>query len=109
MFVLLAEVEWTPKLLGRALIAAVAVAVACALVAIAQYWARDLFLNDELLDANQLHAYFRVNSVFFDPNILGRYLALAMTAIGAYLAYTPNVPPAPRGRPGQVAGRAWGG
>ena len=56
-------------------------------VAIAQYWARDLFLNDELLDANQLHAYFRVNSIFFDPNIFGRYLALAMTALGACLAW----------------------
>ena len=26
--------------------------------------------------SNQLHLYFRVNSLFYDPNILGRYLAL---------------------------------
>ena len=45
-------------------------------------FARDLFLNPELFDANQLHVYFRVNSIFFDPNILGRYLALAITALG---------------------------
>ena len=49
---------------------------------------RDLFLNPELFDANQLHVYFRVNSLFFDPNILGRYLALAITALGAYIAWS---------------------
>ena len=110
LFVLLAEVEWTPRLLGRSLIGAVGVAVACAAIAIGQYWARELFLNDELFDANQLHAYFRVNSVFFDPNILGRYLALAMTAIGAYLAYgrIPNVPPISSASPPGMAGSGGG-
>ena len=49
---------------------------------------RDLFLNPELFDANQLHVYFRANSLFFDPNILGRYLALAITALGAYMAWS---------------------
>ena len=92
MFVLLAEVQWTPGLLARTLFAAAAVATACALIAIGQYWARELFLNDELFDANQLHEYFRVNSVFFDPNILGRYLALAMTALGAFMAWAGDRP-----------------
>ena len=87
MFVLLAEVEWTRGAARRALIAVAVVAVGCALVAIAQYLARDLFLNQELFDANQLHAYFRVNSIFFDPNIFGRYLALAMTALAACIAW----------------------
>jgi O-antigen ligase len=85
--VLLTEVEWTRRLLGLALIAVATVAAACAAIALGQYVARDLFLNPELFDANQLHVYFRVNSIFFDPNILGRYLALAVTALGAYLAW----------------------
>lgn len=87
MAVLLSEVRWTQRLLGRVLIAIATVAVACALVAIAQYAAGDLFLNPELFDSNQLHVYFRVNSIFFDPNILGRYLALAVTALGAFIAW----------------------
>lgn len=87
LFVLLSEVEWTGPLLRLSLIGAGAVAVLCALVAIGEYVARDLFLNPELFDANQLHVYFRVNSVFYDPNILARYLALAMTAFGAYVAW----------------------
>ncbi|MFL5871603.1 MAG: O-antigen ligase family protein, partial [Solirubrobacterales bacterium] len=88
MFVLLTEVEWTRRLLGRVLIAVAGVAAVISAIAIYQYFARDLFLNPELFDANELHVYFRVNSIFFDPNILGRYLALAMTALGAYVAWT---------------------
>ncbi len=75
------------RLLGRALVAVGAVALVCAAVAIVQFIVRDLFLNEELLDANQLHVYFRVNSIFFDPNIFGRYLALAMIALAAYIAW----------------------
>jgi putative inorganic carbon (HCO3(-)) transporter len=84
---LLAEQEWTEWLLGRVLITVAAVASVCAAIAIYQYFARDLFLNPELLDANELHVYFRANSLFFDPNILGRYLALAITALAAYMAW----------------------
>ncbi len=87
LFVLLAELEWTPALLRKTLIAVGLVAVACSAVAIYQYFARDLFLNPELFDANQLHVYFRANSIFFDPNVFGRYLALALTAVGACIAW----------------------
>jgi O-antigen ligase len=90
MFALLCEVEWTKRLLGGVLVATGGVAAAIAAIAIYQYFARDLFLNPELFDANQLHEYFRVNAVFYDPNILGRYLALAITALGAYVAWGPE-------------------
>jgi O-antigen ligase len=87
LFALLADLDWSAALLRRTLIAVAAVAAACALVGIYQYFARDLFLNPELFDANELHVYFRVNSVFFDPNVFGRYLALALAAIAACLAW----------------------
>jgi len=87
LFALLAEVEWSRALLGRVLAVVATVAVVCAAIAIYQWNARNLFLNPELLDSNQLHVYFRANSLFFDPNILGRYLALAITAMGAYMAF----------------------
>jgi len=87
LFALLVEISWTRELLRRTLFAAVGVALACALIGIYQYFARDLFLNPELFDANELHVYFRVNSIFFDPNIFGRYMALALTALGACLAW----------------------
>ena len=87
MLSLLLDVGWTRRLLGQALVAVAAVAAVMAAIAIYQHAARDLFLNPELLDANQLHQYFRVNSLFFDPNILGRYMALAITAMAAYVAW----------------------
>lgn len=87
LFVLLGEVRWTRRLLGQALTAIAAMAALFGLIAIYQYFARDLFLNDELFESNQLHLYFRVNSLFFDPNVLGRYLALAIVALAAYLAW----------------------
>lgn len=87
MFTLLSEVEWNRRLLGLVLAAVAAIAALFAAIAIYQYAARDLFLNEELAESNQLHQYFRVNSLFFDPNIFGRYVALAITAIGAYIAW----------------------
>ncbi|MFI5121686.1 MAG: O-antigen ligase family protein [Vicinamibacteria bacterium] len=87
LFALLAEVEWSRELLRRTLIAVAAVTAGCALVGIYQYVARDLFLNPELFDANELHVYFRVNSIFFDPNVFGRYLALGLTALAACVAW----------------------
>jgi len=40
------------------------------------------------VEANDLLPYFRVNSLFFDPNIYGRYLALTMVLLAAVLLWT---------------------
>ena len=42
---------------------------------------KSLFLNPKVVAANQFDNYFRVNSVFFDPSIYGRFLALVMIAV----------------------------
>jgi O-antigen ligase len=89
MLVLLEEVPWTRELLGRVLIAVVAMGLVFAGVAFVEYAVRDLLLSrGDLLQSNQLHLYFRVNSLFYDPNVLGRYLALDLVALGAYLAWS---------------------
>ena len=88
MFMLLREVEWRPPLVGWVLAAVAVMGVAFAAVAFWEYGARDLILNKDLLQSNQLHLDFRVNSIFFDPNIFGRYLTLALVALGAYLAWS---------------------
>jgi hypothetical protein len=87
LFCLIAEIDWSRALLRKTLVAVGLVTVGCALVGIAQYFLGELFFNPELGDANELHVYFRVNSVFFDPNIYGRYLALALTAFAACIAW----------------------
>jgi putative inorganic carbon (hco3(-)) transporter len=91
LFVMLGEVRWTERLLGWVLVTVCAIALVFAAVAFWEYAARDLLLSKgDLLASNQLHLYFRVNSLFFDPNILGRAFALVLVALGAYLAWTKN-------------------
>ncbi len=47
-----------------------------------------LITNAKVITANDLLPYFRVNSLFFDPNIFGRYLALTMILLAAVLLWT---------------------
>jgi O-antigen ligase len=47
-------------------------------LALAEYASREILWNHRLMQANVYSRFFRVNSIFYDPNILGRYLALAL-------------------------------
>ena len=40
-----------------------------------------------MLEANEIHAHFRVNSLFWDPNIFGRYLAVTIVAVVAAMLW----------------------
>jgi O-antigen ligase len=78
--------SWTARLLGRCLMALVALALVFGALGFYEWTTKSLLLNPRLLISNDFHAYFRVNSFFFDPNIYGRFLALVMLAvIGAML------------------------
>jgi len=81
LFVLLRDVRWTPQLLRRAVLVLVAVAVVLAGIGFVEYYRKSLFLNPKLIAANQYDNYFRVNSVFFDPSVYGRFLMLVMLAV----------------------------
>lgn len=63
--------------------ATVALAVPVAVLAVVQYMTRDIFLNVRLQQANVYSRFFRSNGIFFDPNILGRFLVVAIIAIVA--------------------------
>ena len=53
-----------------------------------QYVTRDLLLNKDLKDANELHLYFRVNSLFRDPERPGPLSgARDRSAVGAWIAW----------------------
>ena len=55
-----------------------------------EYARKQLFLNPKVVAANQYWNYFRVNSLFFDPNIYGRFLALVMIAARGARAVAPR-------------------
>jgi O-antigen ligase len=81
LFVLLRDIDWTRELLLRCVALAVALAVVFAGIGFVEYARKELFLNPKVVSANQYDNYFRVNSLFFDPNIYGRFLALVMIAL----------------------------
>jgi O-antigen ligase len=83
LFAILRDVRWTHRLLARCLGVAVALAVLFAGVGFVEYYRKSLFLNPKVVAANDYDNYFRVNSVFFDPSIYGRFLALVMIALMA--------------------------
>ena len=87
LFRLLLDTQWSWRLL--AVCAGVAVALALIFVGIGfwEYHRRELLWNPKVIAANQFESYFRVNSVFWDPNIYGRFLALVMLAVSAVMLW----------------------
>ncbi len=91
IFALMAEVEWTRDRLRILLGVVVGLALICALVGFVEFAARDLLWNQVVIRSNDFHVYFRVNSLFWDPNVYGRYLALSITMVAAGLLWArPN-------------------
>jgi O-antigen ligase len=87
LFALVARVAWTPKLARVCLGVLVVLALALVGIGFVEYATRHLFLNPKVIASNQLEDYFRVNSLFFDPNIYGRFLAIVMLLVAAWLLW----------------------
>jgi O-antigen ligase len=81
LFVLLRDVRWTRELILKCVGIAVALAVVFAGIGFVEYYRKTLFLNPKVIASDQYGNYFRVNSLFFDPNIYGRFLAIVMIAV----------------------------
>jgi O-antigen ligase len=88
LFLVLRRVRWTRELLLRCLGVATALAVVFAGIGFVEYARKSLFLNPKVVAANEYDNYFRVNSLFFDPNIYGRFLALVMIAVTSVVLWT---------------------
>jgi putative inorganic carbon (hco3(-)) transporter len=86
-YVLLREVRWDRRLLAAVLALIAAEAVAFVAIGTVEYASRSLFWNDAVITSNEFHTYFRVNSVFWDPNIYGRYLALVLVVVTTAMLY----------------------
>jgi putative inorganic carbon (hco3(-)) transporter len=82
-YILLRELPWDRRLLTWALVLVAAEAIAFVLVGSVEYVSRSLFWNEAVIRSNEFHTYFRVNSVFWDPNIYGRYLSLVLVVVTA--------------------------
>ncbi|MGI8631207.1 MAG: O-antigen ligase family protein [Solirubrobacterales bacterium] len=87
LFSLLAHTQWTRRLAVTCFGVLMAEALVFSLVGLYEYQAREVFWNAKVISSNQFETYFRVNSVFFDPNIFGRFLALVMLGVTAWLVW----------------------
>jgi O-antigen ligase len=88
LFCLLRRLRWSPALLRRCLVLIVGLALLLAAVGFVEYGTKTLFLNPKLIAENNVHTYFAINSVFFDADIFGRFLALVMVLLAAVLLYS---------------------
>jgi O-antigen ligase len=89
LFVLLLDASWSRPLLRTSLGVTVGLALVFAAIGCVEFATSHLLItNAKVVEANDLLPYFRVNSLFFDPNIFGRYLALTMILLAAVLLWT---------------------
>lgn len=89
LYRLLREVAWSRELLLRCLYVVVGLALAFAAIGFVEFATGHLLIpNAKVLSANEIKPYFRVNSLFFDPNIYGRFLALTMIVLAARLLWS---------------------
>ena len=87
LFALLRGLEWTPRRLAWGGGVLVALALVFAAIGFWEFQTRSLLLNPKVIASNQVEEYFRVNSLFFDPNIYGRFLALVMIGLASVLVW----------------------
>jgi O-antigen ligase len=97
LYVVLRTVPWTPRLVGRAFGVTTAVALVLAAIGFYERATNHVLLNPRVVASNQIDDVFRVNSLFFDPNIYGRFLALVILGVTARMLWT---------RSGRVVGGA---
>jgi putative inorganic carbon (HCO3(-)) transporter len=74
----IARLPWQPSRVRLLYGELVAMAVVFAAVGFYQYETRNIFQNSKLSIGNTYGALFRVNSVFWDPSIYGRFLVIAL-------------------------------
>jgi hypothetical protein len=87
LFKLLANVRWNRALLLRCGAALLVLALVFSVIGFWEYERRELFWNPKVIRSNQFESYFRVNSVFWDPNVFGRFLAIVMVTVAAVMRW----------------------
>jgi hypothetical protein len=77
----IARLPWSRRALTWLGIELVALAVVFAGIGLYQYATRNLFWNPKVIVSNAYLPIYRVNSVFWDPSIYGRFLMIAVIAL----------------------------
>lgn len=74
----LARLPWSRRWLSALGVQLVTMAVVFAGIGIFQWASRDVFWNPKVIVGNAYAPFYRVNSVFWDPSVYGRFLVVAL-------------------------------
>jgi O-antigen ligase len=85
---MLIDVDWNTRIVAACGAVALVLALVFTGVGFWEYSVRELLWNPKVIESNQFESYFRVNSLFFDPNIYGRFLAMVMLGLAATLLWS---------------------
>jgi O-antigen ligase len=86
--VVLARLEWRRLWAFGLLVEVTALALVFAAIGIYQYETREIFWNPKVEIGNAYAPFYRVNSVFWDPSIYGRFLVVAILACLVAVLFT---------------------
>ena len=75
---MLARLPWLRRWLDALTVQLIAMATVFAAIGMYQWVTRDIFWNPRVIVSNAYAPFFRVNSVFWDPSIYGRFLVVAI-------------------------------
>jgi O-antigen ligase len=88
LFALLVRLDWTARLVTTCAAVFAGLALVFAAIGFAEYALGGVLWNDKLIESNTYNTYFRVNSLFYDPNVYGRFLVIVIVFAGALVAWT---------------------
>jgi len=81
-----ARLPWRGRFITWLWVGLVGTALAYATIGVYQWATRDVFWNPKVIVGNAYAPFFRVNSIFWDPSIYGRYLTVGiLTALAGIL------------------------
>ena len=86
----LARLAWSRRWLTFLYAQLVVMAVVFAAIGMYQYATRDVFWNPKVIVGNAYAPFYRVNSVFYDPSVYGRFLVVAILAALVMAVYDRN-------------------
>ena len=74
------RLPWRPRPLAGVYGLLAGMALLFAVIGIGQWVAKDVFWNPKVIVSNEVEPFFRVNSLFWDPSVYGRFLVVAILA-----------------------------
>ncbi|HEY7195926.1 MAG TPA: O-antigen ligase family protein [Gaiellaceae bacterium] len=87
----LAGLPWNPRALAGLYGLLAGMALLFATVGVWQWATRDVFWNPKVIVANAYAPFYRVNSLFWDPSVYGRFLVVAILASLVLLLFRTEV------------------